>query len=469
MSKPAPGQRRLTVRRARTLIETLLLGLLVGVLSDRYGWEPALSIRDGWETAASLIQLVDNAWFDGPLVAVGDHAPRGPVGATRYAAGAKSPILAATGGPEVTLFDDSGTVLHRWRVPVETLFTVPALMRAEDATIDGYRLLADGSLLAIVSYETRFPSFRWGDVTMNTVLAKIDAQSALIWTYQGNPHHDLATLETGETYVLVARDGATPTRKGTLLPRRFRDEGIAILDPAGHETKTIWLGEALANSPYAWLEAEFGSKRCYRDEQYCWDLFHANSIEVLSRETAAQLPVAEPGDLLVNLRALDSVVVVDPVTERVRWALHGSWHRAHDVHATASGTLMMFDNLGNIGGLEPSRIVEIDPRSGATLWQYDGGRRHPFFSSIRGNAEPLANGDVLVTESMGGRIFEVSRAGEIAWEYVSPPARNSDAAPIIWGGRRIDPADYPFLSDGGTGQIVANPANNTGSGRLSRE
>jgi hypothetical protein len=37
-----------------------------------------------------------------------------------------------------------------------------------------------------------------------------------------------------------------------------------------------------------------------------------------------------------------------------------------------------------------------------------------------GIAQRLANGNTLLTESSFGRFFEVTKEGEIVWEYVNP-------------------------------------------------
>ena len=37
-----------------------------------------------------------------------------------------------------------------------------------------------------------------------------------------------------------------------------------------------------------------------------------------------------------------------------------------------------------------------------------------------GNAQPLPNGNTLINEASFGRFFEVTREGQIVWEYVNP-------------------------------------------------
>jgi hypothetical protein len=156
--------------------------------------------------------------------------------------------------------------------------------------------------------------------------------------------------------------------------------------------------------------------------------------------------VAE-GDLLINLREMDAVVVLDPKSGTIRWAMRGPWRHAHDAELNARGTLVLFDNRGNIGAGEPSRILEVDPISGATIRSYSGGTAHPFSSSVHGTKQLLPNGNLLITETMGGRVFEVTDAGALVWQYAVALIPGSHFAPEIWGGRRIDPRDYPFLAE----------------------
>jgi hypothetical protein len=67
-----------------------------------------------------------------------------------------------------------------------------------------------------------------------------------------------------------------------------------------------------------------------------------------------------------------------------------------------------------------SRILEIDPLSQHITWRYEGSEANGFYSFDCGSLQPLANGNVLVTESNTGRAFELTRGGRIAWEFRSP-------------------------------------------------
>ena len=60
---------------------------------------------------------------------------------------------------------------------------------------------------------------------------------------------------------------------------------------------------------------------------------------------------------------------------------------------------------------------------------------------MRGDQQRLANGNTLITESEGGRLLEVTRDGEIVWEFINP-VRNDDGSlvSVLGCGERIDPA-----------------------------
>ena len=112
--------------------------------------------------------------------------------------------------------------------------------------------------------------------------------------------------------------------------------------------------------------------------------------------------------------------------------------------------MLLFDNYGHYGEGGISRVIEFDPQTGGIGWQYTGSAQRPFYSGVRSAQERLANGNTLITESEGGRLFEVTPEGEIVWEYINP-ARGGDAgefvAVVSWG-QRIDPAtlDPEFIA-----------------------
>lgn len=70
-------------------------------------------------------------------------------------------------------------------------------------------------------------------------------------------------------------------------------------------------------------------------------------------------------------------------------------------------------------------------------WQYTSAEAgfsiptdsYKFYSPYISSAQRLANGNTLITEGSNGRLFEVTAAHELVWEYIS---RTQTAAIRIW-------------------------------------
>lgn len=109
-------------------------------------------------------------------------------------------------------------------------------------------------------------------------------------------------------------------------------------------------------------------------------------------------------------------------------------HHAHFIPKglPGAGNLLVFDNGGAAGYGRPSsvalkgqnvysrptsRVLEIDPVTLKLVWSYTA---PVFFAANISGAQRLANGNTLITEGPGGRIFEVTQDGAIVWEYVYP-------------------------------------------------
>ena len=108
----------------------------------------------------------------------------------------------------------------------------------------------------------------------------------------------------------------------------------------------------------------------------------------------------------------------------------------HDAHIIppghpGEGNILIFDNQGT-GGFPPvyielfqgSRVIEVDPMTKEIVWQYDGlssgGQFWDFMSFHISSARRLPNGNTLICEGDYGRLFQVTKDGEIVWEYVNP-------------------------------------------------
>ena len=141
------------------------------------------------------------------------------------------------------------------------------------------------------------------------------------------------------------------------------------------------------------------------------------------------------------------------MTDEIVWAMRGPWLRQHDPDLLANGNILLFDNQGHVGPGGITRVIEVDPRNQRIVWTYAGTPEEPFESEVRSSQARLPNGNTLITESDGGRIFEVTRPGQIVWNYVNPvrarrEGDGQDVIPIVSWAERVDPGflDWPVVA-----------------------
>lgn len=86
----------------------------------------------------------------------------------------------------------------------------------------------------------------------------------------------------------------------------------------------------------------------------------------------------------------------------------------------------------------------MDPVTSKVRWSYGGRADQPLDSEARGSVSRLANGNTLIVESGAGRLLEVSREGDVVWEFLNPVrgGRNGGRIPIVQWVQRVDARDF---------------------------
>jgi hypothetical protein len=160
--------------------------------------------------------------------------------------------------------------------------------------------------------------------------------------------------------------------------------------------------------------------------------FHLNEVEELSPELAPAFPMFAAGDLMLNFRNLNMIVVTDATATKVKWFKTGPYVRQHDPDFGADGRITMFDNHsdGSLDGSREggSRVWSVDPATDQATLIYGAKDGQRMYSPERSTHQMLPNGDMMVTEAQAGRAFEVTAGGDKVWEYVN----RWDASRIAW-------------------------------------
>jgi Arylsulfotransferase (ASST) len=299
------------------------------------------------------------------------------------------------GDGAVYLIDMQGEVAHRWQMPYR-----PGLY---GYLLDNGHLFYGGKLMSDLDRFEAWPRFKGG------AALEVDWQGRVLWEVRHpDHHHDARKLKNGNVILLCLRPLA-PEIAGRIrggLPGSEADGKIY----ADYLVEMTTSGEIV----WEWRSWEYLDPETHpitpQDHRAEWT--HGNTVA----ETAE-------GNLLVSFRNISTVVMIERPSGKIVWEL-GSPPLAqqHDPRPLPNGNVLIFDN-GTHRSDNPatySRVIEIDPRSSAMVWEYLDQSLFEFFSPYISGAQRLANGNTLICEGVHGRIFEVTPAAQIVWEYVSP-------------------------------------------------
>lgn len=349
----------------------------------------------------------------------------------------------ATWGTQAFLVDMRRELVHRWEICLKDIWPKPphldTSVRYPSSNFFGSYLYPNGDLLV---------TFHGDGQTAGCGLAKIDANSKLLWAYPATIHHDVDVAEDGTIYA-VRQDFLYESPPGMRMWNPALVDYVLTISPDGQPLREpISVIDAFRNSPYAALLAplekplsEYAPPRGSTAQQVSYvagmDALHTNCVRVLRRDLAAKFPKFKPGQVLISVRNLNVIAVLDPDERRIVWAARGPWLGQHDPQFLDNGRLLIFDNLGAPRG---SRLLEFDPETQAIPWSYSASEHGGFYTSERGMSQRLPNGNTFIVNSEGGKMIEITPDQEIVW--------SCSLDGYISAGRRYAPGELTFLSEG---------------------
>jgi hypothetical protein len=241
------------------------------------------------------------------------------------------------------------------------------------------------------------------------VALEVDWHGRVLWEVRHpDHHHDARRLRNGNVILLCLRP----------LPAEIaaRIEGGLPGSEAKGQIFADYLVEMTTSGEVVW-------------EWRSWEHLDPAQYPITPQDHRAEWThgntVAETadGNLVVSFRNISTVVIIERASGKILWRL-GSPPLAqqHDPRPLPNGNLLIFDN-GTHRRDHPatfSRVIEVDPRTDAIVWQYADQSLFEFFSPYISGAQRLANGNTLICEGCHGRIFEVTPTGEVVWDYINP-------------------------------------------------
>jgi hypothetical protein len=432
---------RLTSRRTVAIAALVVAAAAVAVAF--FGWRRTGSLPGGSsakQRSADLTRRLEQL-KSVPYTSVGREdvsgAPSGVVVYDRARAEDGYNLYVSRVSPEAFLMDMEGKIVHRWTYPEQ---------RARQFVWSHAVMLANGDLLVLNQFKD---------------LKRLDWESNLIWKREMAADHDVIELPDHTIYVIelemrqhrglqlrcpvivhLTGDGEELDRwsayehlddlKRALDRRSFLDTILDSLAARGEDPRPT--------------EAVPGRMEIEKVKgEIVYDYFHLNTVSVLPDTQLGRRDARfAAGNLLVCFRNVNQIAVLDAATKAVTWAWgEGTLEWPHHPTMLENGDILLFDN-GSRRGF--SRLLEVNPESGRVAWEYTANPPQAFYTYEKGSAQRLANGNTLVCQGDEGRAFEITRDGEIVWDWYNPQVKRGRRVQIYRVIRMPAPMVKPLLA-----------------------
>ena len=342
-----------------------------------------------------------------------------PIGTTLYRpAECFNGYTLISGSGVVKLLDMNGRTAHAWKVDPDK--TRGFIHRA--------RLMPDGRLMLLFGPR--------GDRLGH--MAEFDWDGTLTWEYtpeDGYPHHDFWPKPDGN--ILLICQSAVPREAVEKIKdpvrRALTIYGDTIVE-VSRKKRVVWrwrqhehLDINQCNPIPAGRDWPGGP-----DNNTITDWTHTNTVQSLpeNRWFDRGDERFRPGNVLISMRQLDTILIVNRRTGEVAWSYSGTFrggmsgqHESVMIEKPlpGAGNILVFDNgaspYKDLAHTGCSLVIEVDPPAGQVVWFYEDG--HKFYSPFTSNCQRLGNGNTLILEAACRRLFEVTPKGKIVWEHIT--------------------------------------------------
>lgn len=280
--------------------------------------------------------------------------------------------------------------------------------------------------MGVIQPDGTYVAQRGNSQNRTSSLVKYSFNGTLIWEKQDvKPHHKIS-LTDENTILTIGKE--THKYRGELVDF----DVIVEYDQNGNQ---IWNWSTWENFDY--LQTFHKPLAITNDSikpgiKSIWggyyDYYHMNSVEEIKEnvnewyEVEQDGKIIQPfkrGNIVFNFRHGSMIFILDKETGKIVWHVTqydvlGEIQGQHDSNILPNGNLLIYDN----GRYRKStRIIELNPITKKIEWQYSAPN---FFTIVMGDANKLANGNYLLSETVNGRAFEINSNGKILWEYFNP-------------------------------------------------
>ena len=313
------------------------------------------------------------------------------------------------------IIDLNGDTVHQWDIDWFEMWSnpehlpEPIVPQSQPGTnIHGAMVMDNGDL--VFNFESKG-------------LVRIDRNSEVVWRLPYITHHSIHQHDDGNLWVSGSK---YQTQKVPRLPNLippFYEETILEVSPQGKILREWYVADILRQNGYTGLlymgSLNNENTRIQGDDRLLGktDILHLNDVEPFSNKM--QPGFFQPGDVMVSLRNINTVFVFNVETEKIKYISTGEFVRQHDPDFIDGDTISVFDNNNASEPERKSKITIVSAKDNSHRVFFEGSKDNHFYTRVMGKHQWQPNGNLLITESMSGRGFEIDPQGKVVWEYVN--------------------------------------------------
>ena len=284
------------------------------------------------------------------------------------------------------LMDMSGKIVHTWNLPIKGQWEYGIILK-------------NGDLVA---------------VAVGKEVAKVDWNSNIIWERKISVNHDVEGLSDNSYLVPY-----NYFRKYNSYNVRF--DSIAHISMSGYILDEWSTFENFDEIKKLHKPSALDKRKKSSNKQY--DYYHLNTIKILPDTPLGKKDKRfQKGNWLICLRNTNLILILDKDTKEIVWHWGpGNLDWPHMPVMLENGDILIFDNGAH---RDYSRVIQINPLNKNITWEYKANPPEKFYTKFRGSAQRFENGNTLITESAKGRVFEITKKGEVVWDFYNPEIKD---------------------------------------------
>ncbi|ACL19866.1 conserved hypothetical protein [Desulfitobacterium hafniense DCB-2] len=299
--------------------------------------------------------------------------------------------------------------------------------------IPGMECRTDGGNTLILCHENLFNTKISEKRLLDDCFIEVDWEGNILWSWRASDHFEEMNFSDAAKNAMY--------RNPNML-----ENGGGMGDWL-HINSMSYLG------PNQWYDA--GDER-FHPENIIWDGREANISAIIDKKSGVIVWQMGPDfSATKELRRIGQII---------------GQHHVHMIPKglPGAGNILIFDN-GSWGGYgtpsnvskdgikadhaDRSRVIELNPVTMEVVWQLTASELgykpagifdYRFYSPLTSSAQRLPNGNTLITEGTGFRVFEVTADHEVVWEFWSP--FTNAVAPTVYRTYRYPYSYVPHLA-----------------------